>query len=155
MKTTEERFWAKVEKTETCWNWTAAKPKGYGHFWVSPANCVKAHRFSYEMSVGPIAPGLVLDHTCHNTLCVNPEHLRPVTIQQNAENRSGAQANSATGVRGVQWHKASRKYQASVVLRRKRHHVGVFESIAEAEAAVIAKRLELFTHNDADRMASK
>lgn len=30
-------------------------------------------------------------------------------------------------------------------------HVGYFTVKAEAEAAVIAKRNELFTHNDADR----
>lgn len=30
--TAEERFWPRVEKTETCWNWTAGKNgKGYGY----------------------------------------------------------------------------------------------------------------------------
>jgi hypothetical protein len=33
-------------------------------------------------------------------------------------------------------------------------HVGLFLTIAEAEAAVIAKRNELFTHNDMDRRAA-
>lgn len=30
-------------------------------------------------------------------------------------------------------------------------NVGCFKTLEEAEAAVIAKRIELFTHNDADR----
>ena len=33
----------------------------------------------------------------------------------------------------------------------KRHHVGYFTTVQDAEAAVIAKRNELFTHNDLDR----
>ena len=149
----EERFWAKVEKTETCWNWTGSKPRGYGHFW-NGVKAIKAHRYSYELIHGPIAPGLILDHQCHNTVCVNPSHLNPVTIQQNAENRSGAQVNSVTGVRGVNWSKAARKYEASVVLHQKRHYVGVFQSLKEAEEAVIAKRNELHTNNLKDRSAA-
>lgn len=28
-----DRFWAKVDKTDSCWLWTASvKPKGYGQF---------------------------------------------------------------------------------------------------------------------------
>ena len=42
-----------------------------------------AHRWSYEHFVGPIPPGLQIDHLCRVTLCVNPEHLEPVTAQEN------------------------------------------------------------------------
>jgi hypothetical protein len=44
----EERFWAKVEKTEYCWNWTAGrinKPDGYGQFYDG-VKSITAHRFS-------------------------------------------------------------------------------------------------------------
>ena len=34
-----------------------------------------AHRASYEMSKGKIPDGLVIDHLCRNTLCINPDHL--------------------------------------------------------------------------------
>ncbi|XWX91267.1 HNH endonuclease [Salmonella enterica] len=30
---------------------------------------------------------MLVDHKCHNTLCVNPSHLRLVTPKQNSENR--------------------------------------------------------------------
>lgn len=80
--TTEERFWAKVGDTsdpDACWPWTASMYRnGYGAFYFNGrTNC--AHRAAYEMFVGPISPGLVIDHLCRNRACVNPIHLEPVT----------------------------------------------------------------------------
>lgn len=42
-----------------------------------------AHRVAYETAVGPIPTGLELDHLCRTPACVNPEHLEPVTHQEN------------------------------------------------------------------------
>lgn len=42
-----------------------------------------AHRIAYEQAVGPIPKGLVIDHLCRNTLCVNPDHLEAVTQRVN------------------------------------------------------------------------
>lgn len=86
MQPTEERFWAKVDKTETCWNWTATKSaKGYGHFKASPHTTtpMKAHRWSYEQANGPIPDGLTIDHLCRNTSCVRPDHLEAVDGRTN------------------------------------------------------------------------
>jgi hypothetical protein len=110
---------------------------------------VVAHRYAYELMVGPIEARL--DHRCLNRLCVNPEHLRPATAKQNNENRAGAQANSLTGVRGVTFDAGKRKYRARVRHNRQLIHVGWFHTIEEAETAVVAKRNELFTHNELDR----
>ena len=77
-----QRFWAKVEKTETCWLWTAYTQNGYGRFWVGN-KMRKAHRVAYEMSVGMIPEGLTLDHLCRVRNCVNPAHLEPVTAKEN------------------------------------------------------------------------
>lgn len=78
-----DRFWSKVEKTDSCWLWKGSRgPLGYGHiFWRGqwPA----AHRVAYELSVGPIPARLVLDHLCRNPSCVNPAHLEPVTTREN------------------------------------------------------------------------
>jgi hypothetical protein len=107
------------------------------------------------MLVGPIPEGLYLDHICHNPPCVNPDHLRPVTQKQNMENHSGPQKNNtSSGVRGVTWFKRDKNWKAQIGHHGKNFHIGYYSTIAEAEAAVIAKRLELFTHNDVDRRAA-
>jgi hypothetical protein len=58
--------------------------KGYGLFNVNNSS-VKAHRYSYTQQVGPIAPGLMMDHLCRTRDCVHPLHLEPVTAKQNVE----------------------------------------------------------------------
>lgn len=79
-----ERFWAKVNRTETCWLWTATgTPKGYGQFSPSGSRQVYAHRYAYELLVGAIPDGLTIDHLCRNRRCVNPAHLEPVTRGEN------------------------------------------------------------------------
>jgi HNH endonuclease len=63
-----------------CWRWLGARSStGYGTFEVSLDRVVSPHRFAYEQLVGPIPAGLVLDHLCRHRLCVNPNHLEPVT----------------------------------------------------------------------------
>jgi len=157
-KTVEERFWEKVEKSESgCWNWTGALSwNGYGMFRESPdpkVSSARAYRYSYTLANGPIREGMQIDHKCFTKKCVNPDHLREVTVKQNSENRPGPQSTSKTGVQGVHWLTAARKYRGGVRHNGRMHWVGLFDSLAEAEAAVIAKRNELFTHNDRDRAA--
>lgn len=86
-RTESERFWPKVEVTGFCWLWSGAKlPSGHGVFSIK-GKPKSAHRWSYENLVGPIPEGLHIDHLCRITSCVNPDHLEPVTQQEN--NRRG------------------------------------------------------------------
>lgn len=147
----EERFWGQVDRTDECWLWTGVTTNGYGKFWVGNRH-VKSHRYAYELMVGPVPEDRELDHrhTCPRN-CVNPDHLRLVTRKQNNENRRGAQVNSQSGVLGVSWDKRRNKWAAHVQTNGKVVYAQRFDDLAEAEAAVVAKRLELFTHNDRDR----
>lgn len=82
-----ERFWPKVNKAGPapehrpelgpCWEWTAGQaPHGYGAFAIGGREgAVGAHRFAYELLVGPIPDGLSVLHHCDNPPCCNPAHL--------------------------------------------------------------------------------
>lgn len=83
--TPDEKFWSKVNKTETCWLWTRGLVYGYGQFHatIDGKKYHRAHRYAYEATVGPIPTGLVLDHICRVRNCVRPDHLRAVTDREN------------------------------------------------------------------------
>ena len=76
--TAEERFWAKVNKTDSCWLWTAGtRSGGYGQFHADGARkSLEAHRYAWEMANGdPVPSGMCVLHRCDVRLCVNPSHL--------------------------------------------------------------------------------
>lgn len=76
-------FWVKVDAEGDCWEWLGARrPNGYGIFASRGVNH-GAHRFAWELLVGKIPEGLVIDHLCKNRGCVNPDHLEPVTYSVN------------------------------------------------------------------------
>lgn len=70
------------EPNSGCWLWTGKLRRGYGVACVGMHE-QPAHRLSYELFVGKIPDGLVLDHLCRLPCCVNPQHLEPVTIAEN------------------------------------------------------------------------
>lgn len=156
--TLEERFWAKVDMSGTCWLWLAARTKkrhvnSYGVFSVNNRARL-AHRVSYEISNGAIPEGLFVDHMCHNKHCVRPEHLRLATKKQNQENLAGPLKNNTSGFLGVSWSKHAQKWDARVAHNGKQHFIGNFTRLEDAAWAVRAKRIELFTHNVLDRSVS-
>lgn len=83
--TVEERFLAKVKKTDTCWIWTGSAQR-YGRFRLS-GKLYLAHRISYELFIKRPPDELCVLHKCDVTKCVNPEHLFLGTQKDNALDR--------------------------------------------------------------------
>lgn len=90
----EPYFWSFVEKTEGCWFWRGNffrlpnNSMGYGQYHVARFKEVSAHRVAFTYTNGPIAPGVLLRHTCGNGLgerggCVRPDHMVPGTAEEN------------------------------------------------------------------------
>ena len=93
-----DRFLDKVqfEPNTGCWLWTGSTSRdGYGKFHWSPSRF--AHVVAFQLMNGVIPDGMELDHLCHthdlscfgggtcvHRRCVNPDHLEPVTLQENA-----------------------------------------------------------------------
>lgn len=77
-----ERFADKIALASSgCIEWIGGLTLGgYGMFTAERA---MAHRWSWEYHVGPIPTDFDIDHLCRNRRCVNPEHLEPVTRQEN------------------------------------------------------------------------
>jgi hypothetical protein len=68
-----DAFWSKVDKGGAggCWLYTGYRQK-FGHGWTTYG---LAHRFSWELLVGPVPEGKFVLHKCDVPACVNPEHL--------------------------------------------------------------------------------
>lgn len=83
----EERFWAKVTKTEGCWLWTGSTGEwGYGKFNVSRRTRT-ATRGAWEFTYGPIPEGKQVLHHCDTPACVRPDHLFLGTHDDNQEDK--------------------------------------------------------------------
>lgn len=86
----KDRFWSKVNKTETCWLWTVGCfSNGYG--------CWERHKFAHRVSYQDFY-GVVLTsadhlhHKCHNVKCVRPDHLEKTNYHDHIDSPSGINA---------------------------------------------------------------
>lgn len=95
----DERFWSKVEKTESCWLWTGGTGLSYGVY-VRDGKTWVAHRWSYTVHFGDIPDGLVIDHLCRTPRCVRPDHLEAVTLAENSRRAAATRKNQRECGRG-------------------------------------------------------
>ncbi len=82
-----EYFWSRVAITKDkseCWEWQGTiEILGYGVIQVS-GKYYKAHRLAWQLFHQRI-PVLLILHSCDNKKCVNPNHLREGTQQDNMD----------------------------------------------------------------------
>lgn len=113
-QTEEDKFWSYVKKADGdgCWEWQGGMVKkteyggrGYGAFAPKTGEITPAHRYAYELLIGPIPDGLLACHKCDNPRCVRPDHIFPGTDLDNmrdmiAKGRAGWQKARRSGEAG-------------------------------------------------------
>jgi hypothetical protein len=75
-----------VETGAGCWEWQGARDRrGYGRAGYGPRHLGTGlvHRMVWASLRGQVDAGLELDHLCRNPSCCNPDHLEPVTHEEN------------------------------------------------------------------------
>jgi hypothetical protein len=121
-----DRFMAYVipEPNSGCWLWCGpVNRQGYGFMKVGATN-KKAHRIAWELFHGPLPPwagqkrGVVVRHMCHNTSCVNPDHLAKGTQKDNIADRDAAGRHRP--MRGSDHHQSKVTERDVVEIRRLR-----------------------------------
>lgn len=105
-------FLSRIDRSDPTGCWPYSGPRrpsrqsaGYAVIAVPGGGTITAHRLSYTLINGPIPPGLVVGHACHDLdlscppgskcrhrICCNPAHL---ILQTNAQNVRSAR----TGLR--------------------------------------------------------
>jgi hypothetical protein len=80
-----ERFWEKVNITESCWIWIGSlDTSGYGHINFE-GRLRRATHIAWILTFGYIPSNVLMCHTCDTPACVNPSHLFIGNHQTNAD----------------------------------------------------------------------
>jgi len=140
--TPEEAFANRVERLDGCLVWTgSADSCGYGTMFAD-GRIVRAHRWAWEQTHGPIPVGMEIDHMCWNRACCEVSHLRLATRHENRRNLSGATSASSTGVRNVFPLKSGR--YITIVRRGDESRYSSHDTIEQAAEAAAEARADLF-----------
>jgi hypothetical protein len=107
---------------------------------------LKAHRVAYAIYHGSWPDGDV-DHINGIRTDNRIDNLRVVSRSQNMRNAKRYKSNK-TGITGVYWNKALRKYEAKIQIDKKQIHLGVFPTRElAAQARLNAERANNFHQN--------
>ena len=116
-----DRFLSKIlrSKETECWFWGGYRDRGgYGKLTLATGRMggkpVSAHRFSYELSVGPIPKGHQVHHKCNNPSCVNPYHLQALSVADHIAVQEGHTGNQTHCIRGHEFTVENTRYYKGV-----------------------------------------
>jgi hypothetical protein len=122
-------FWLAIDvgKPDDCWPWTGYQERGYGRYSID-GRMRFAHDLALEWSTGEPRPdGLDTCHSCNNSICVNPAHLRYDTRQSNVDDMMRAGTHRVT----------NRKLSDDdVVIIRERAHAGAAGGLLASQYGV-------------------
>jgi hypothetical protein len=82
----------RVDRTGDCWKWQGATRRaGYGVVRIE-GQLFATHRLVFALFNGPIPEGMTVDHLCFEPSCLNPDHMRLLTWDENRRNQRRAYA---------------------------------------------------------------
>lgn len=97
----------------------------------------------WEMHVGPITPGMKIDHKNNVKTDNRIENLQEITNRDNTI-KQVKRKNNTSGYKGVSKIKDTGRYQARICPNGKNIHLGIFDSPEEAHSAYKAAALVYF-----------
>lgn len=113
--------------------------QGYRHLKVDGRRYLE-HQMAWLYMTGSLVLGL--DHIDGNRANNRFANLRLASHAENQQNRA-AKSNNSSGLMGVNWHAASGKFQARIMIDHKSHHLGYFSNPADAHQAYLAAKKQL------------
>ncbi|TQE92541.1 MAG: hypothetical protein FKY71_19880 [Spiribacter salinus] len=135
-----DRDW---KKWNTRYEGNLAGARSYYGYWriIINRRHYMAHRIAWLWVHGEWPPEDI-DHINGDRTDNRISNLRLATRSQNIMNSKRRRTNRS-GVKGVRWIPARRKWRAEVGLEGDSHYIGEFDDLRAAEAAVMAARGEL------------
>jgi hypothetical protein len=152
-KQTAASFWARVNKTDLCWEWTGAcNSSGYGTVsW--DGNVYTAHRIAAWISgmvshpsapQDPLEKGYVL-HKCDNRKCCNPDHF---FVGNYSDNQIDAYAKKRRAQPKGQYHSNSKLTNAQAAEIRARLRAGELQIPLSKEYGVSQRVISLIKRGE-------